>query len=179
MMWLRLDCDNPIFYKTSLLNWKGYLNYLSLATNCRIPFIHNKPVLETKQFLRNYDIERVWFFRPLTCPESWDEPFGLHATYKDAPRFRVELEKIEEKLGHVHSFTHHGFASVKSGTLWSREEVEHIEKTFGLKDLTEVPHYTVTRGSGLQPEHECILFHPCHLHIACSELTQILNEASS
>jgi hypothetical protein len=167
--WVRVDCDNPVYQK-------GWLNYVSLKYGWKIPFIHNRPVWDAKKLLDEYDVPRIWFFRPYTVPnDSWNEPYGLHATYKEPHRFYWELKVIEEKMGVVNYFTRHGFSPLKSGTIWTPQEVLTIEEIFGLTDLTTLYHHTLNRGVEYQGQ-KCILLHPSQLRQSETELRKILKE---
>jgi len=175
-VWLRIDCDNPLFHN-GLLDYRSYLNYLSLKINVKIPNWHNKPLLDSKQFLKRYNIERVWFFHPLTCPNFWNEPFGLHATCKDLKGFGNELDAIELKLGKINYFTRHGSAPAKSGCVWREDEIKTVESRFNIQDLSNIPHYTIGKFHKLNlDEQKNILFHPCHLYKHSGELTHVLDE---
>jgi len=180
-VWLRVDCDDPLFYhERDPFNLpRRFLNYFSLLSNIRIPLLHNQSIWEMKKFLADYEINRIWFFRPCTCPERWDEPFGLHATYNDPKRFRKELDFVQRKLGKVEVFTHHGFAQVKSGTYWSKRDVKEIEDTFGLTDLSFVPHYAPSRHQNMDLGNiKAIFLHPRDINGLRNELKQVLDEVT-
>lgn len=169
-VWLRIDVDHACFNK--------YLSYIRLTTGLPIPNFLNH-VKETKRFLSHYEIERIWFFRPRTCPNDWDEPFGLHATYAEPKKFKKELQTIERKLGKVRYFTRHGYARFASGRLWKKEEINRIEKMFNIIDLSDIPHFTIGRSDPstiewIGRDYEYILFHPIHIKIYRNLIEEVL-----
>ena len=117
-------------------------------------------------------------FRPLTCPDRFDEPHGLHATNPE--KFGKELEAVETKLGKVKFFSRHGYARFASGRIWTKEEIETVEKEYGVIDISGEPHVTVERLkvdplqvnlSGIKH----ILFHPCNLKTHGKSLKVLLS----
>jgi len=116
-------------------------------------------------------------FRPLTCPDKFDEPHGLHATNPE--KFGKELEAVETKLGKVKFFSRHGYARFASGRIWTKEEIKKIEKEYDVIDISDEPHITVERlrkplsqVSFLEIRH--ILFHPCSLRSHGKNLEALL-----
>lgn len=156
-LYLRLDVDHCTFNR--------FLSYFRLVTGLPIPFFLNN-VWETKKFLLKFKIPRIWMFRPLTCPNKFDEPHGLHATNPE--KFGKELEAVEAKLGKIKFFSRHGYARLASGRIWTKEEIRKVEKEYDVVDISDEPHITIERlknspfqVSLLGIRH--ILFHPCNL----------------
>jgi len=135
MIFLRLDVDHACFNK--------YLSYFRLVTGLPIPHYLDH-VKATKKFLDSHysNIKRIWMFRPRTCPNSWDEDFGLHS--RGFYYFPKEYETLKAKLGRPFKyFNRHGFAPFASGTLWTPSMVHVIEERFNVVDLGSFPHLSV------------------------------------
>jgi len=196
-LYLRLDVDRVTDINKVLTHMLGQLR---IQTGLPVPFFLNHVKL-TKKFLKNYDIPRMWFFRSFTCPNHFDEPYGLHSY---SPRFfRKELDIVESKLGTVKFFTRHGFAGIRimntrirpytlfhhilrtSGASWKKDEIKSIEKEYDVTDVTNRKRIGITT---LKTNYdlnwaEQILFHPCdfrsHYHIleevldACMQLKSL------
>jgi len=165
---LRLDVDHACHNKL--------LSYTRLLTGLPIPFFLNH-ALETREFLKSYSLERIWMFRARTCPNKWPEPHGLHVTSPET--FKWELKYIEGKLGEIRYFSRHGFAPYASGRLWSKKEIEFVEKEYNVEDITAIPHITISRLKN-KPEItnlqgiEQILFHPTYIRTHKKQLEIIL-----
>lgn len=192
-LYLRLDVDRVTDVNKVLAHILGQVR---IQTGLPVPFFLNHVKL-TKEFLKNYNIPRIWFFRPFTCPDHFDEPHGLHSY---SPRFfKKELDTVESKLGAVKFFTRHGFAGIKimntriysrtllhhllrtSGAPWKKDEIKSIEKEYDVVDVTGQKHIAVFR---LKPNYdlseiEHILFHPCYIrsHSHFHYLREVLDRA--
>ncbi len=92
--WLRLDVDNPISLKSKHVGMA--LNALNMETGFPIPFflVH---VRKTKELLSKYGVQRTWFFRDFTCPDDFDESFGVHITSPDTAV--DDIRTVRKKLG--------------------------------------------------------------------------------
>jgi hypothetical protein len=133
--------------------------------------------LETREFLKSYAIDRIWMFRARTCPNKWLEPHGLHVTSPGT--FKWELKNVERKLGEIRYFSRHGFAPYASGRLWNKKEIEFVENEYNIKDITNIPHLTISRLK-YEPERgdlcgiEQVLFHPIYIRTHRKKLEIIL-----
>lgn len=165
-VFLRLDVDHCCFNK--------YLSYYRLVTKLPIPsFLDN--VWATKAFLSSFYVKRMWFFRPQTCPNEFDEPFGVHSTNPN--NFANELKSIESKLGKVKYFTRHGFAPFCSGRNWTEKEIRGVEKKFAVVDISDKKHLTVSRMKDTDFNKDGvinILFHPYYLKTHGKILKRVL-----
>ena len=165
-MWLRLDVDHASSSK--------FWNVIRFTTGMKIPNYLDH-VKETLRFLEQYNVPQIWFFRRWTCPDSFPEAFGAHITRpEDAWK---DINTVQKKLGDFKFFTRHGYARLKSGRLWTPHEIEFVEQEYGLKDLSGLPHLTITRNrlEDLKPsEIDHILFHPCHIYREKEQLTSFL-----
>jgi len=174
-LWIRLDVDEAV----ALRNRKAsaFLNMFKMKTMLPIPFFLNS-VKETKEFLSNYlEIPRIWFFRGFNCPKEFDEFFGLHVTKPET--FDKEYRIVESKLGEFKYFTRHGFSKYASGRLWKTEEVRLFERKYNIKDLSDLPHFTVGRGSLAELDLtnlNHILFHTYLIRSHKEELKNILTQ---
>ncbi len=157
-MFLRLDVDHACFNK--------YWSYFRLATGLPIPnFLDHVKIV--KRFLEeNYpEIPRIWMFRPRTCPDRWDEKFGLHSQGFD--KFPSEYKILKRKLGEFKFFNTHGFAPIASGRIWRKEEIEIIERKYKLVNLSNFPHVSIDLEPHLLGEihrFNHVNFHPCHFY---------------
>jgi len=119
------------------------------------------------------EIPQIWFFRKWTCPDNFERPFGVHLTSPETAG--KEFRTVRRKLGDFKYFTRHGYAKVKSGRLWTKEEILKVEEEYGIIDLTSIPHFTVGRSKLFDPRiHICILIHPCHIEIYRDEIEHAL-----
>ena len=156
-MILRLDVDHACFNK--------WLSYFRLTTGLQIPFFLDH-VFETREFLKNKPVDRIWMFRARTCPESWMELHGLHVTSPET--FSWEVNYVEKRLGEVKYFSRHGLAPFASGRLWNKKEIEFVQSEYNVLDISDVQHLTVSRLKD-DPEKvnlhgiEQVLFHPIYI----------------
>jgi hypothetical protein len=145
--------------------------------------------METMPFLRSKfpQIRRRWFIRSIILPPRdlfADEEIGLHVT--NPWKVLNEYTTVENWFGRkIQYYTRHGRAKIASGPAWTDEEKEHVHRALsGLEDLTERPHYTVTRLPD-QPTNldysniDHILFHPVHFRVARNELEEVLRKVAS
>jgi hypothetical protein len=180
MIWLRMDVDNPCYYN---------IVYSNLRLRWKVPIPgYFQQVRETLAFLKaNYPkIPRLWFIRSIILPPPNlldSEVIGLHVT--EPRNILNEYSLVSKWLGRdIDYYTRHGKAKVRSGRIWTRDD-EHYVKTVlpHLTDLSDKPHYTITRLPG-QPSNldlSCIdhlLLHPEHYRIAKQELDELLERVS-
>lgn len=170
--WLRLDVDKSVALKRKNLGMA--LNALRMKTGVPAPFFLAH-VRDTKELLSRYKVQRVWFFRDFTCPDEFDEPFGIHITRPEM--VNEEIRGIRKKLGDFSLFTRHGIARWKSGRLWTDKEISFVEEEYGLKDMSSLPHITVSRWDGEEMPRNIdhVLFHPCYIYIHRERLIDILD----
>lgn len=162
--WVRLDVDNPSTIKP--------FNYLRLFLG--VPAGRLKHVEETMKVIPE-NVPQIWFFRKWTCPERFERPFGAHLTSPETTN--QEIEVIWKKLGEFKYFTRHGYAPIKSGRLWSVDEILKVERRYRLTDLTDISHFTVSRmklENFVPEEMKCVLFHPCYIYRYREKLKKIL-----
>jgi hypothetical protein len=127
-------------------------------------------VYALKDFLKNYEMWRVWFFRPLTAPrEQWDEPFGLHVT--KPWNITKEKELLETTMGEIVTcYTKHGGARFMSGQTIPRWVDDQLQKNSLMVDFSDLeylfigrPHYyPKLKDKQTLDRIECILIHPIH-----------------
>lgn len=170
--WLRLDVDNSVALKNR--NFNRAINAFKMITGFPIPFFLAH-VMETKELLSSYDIKRVWFFRGLTCPDEFDEPFGVHITSPETAENETKI--IRKKLGDFSLFTRHGYSRRRSGRLWTAEEISFVEEEYGLKDVSDLPHITISRWNenAIPSNIDHVLFHPCYIYTHRERLLDILD----
>lgn len=170
--WLRLDVDHSAALKNR--NIGRAIHAFRMITGFPIPFFLAH-VAETKKLLLNYNLKRIWFFRGFTCPDEFDEPFGVHITSPETAE--KEIRTVRKKLGEFGLFTRHGYARLRSGRLWTTEEVCFIEEEYGLKDMSALPHITVSRweGSKINRNIDHVLFHPCYIYTHRERLLNVLD----
>jgi len=192
-IYLRLDVDRAVADININKPLAHLLNLYKLQTGLPAPFFLEHVYL-TKEFLKKYNIRRIWFFRPFTCPDEFDEPHGLHSY---SPKFfPKELEIVESKLGTVKYFTRHGARGISlmqkriyshhlfhnllriSGRPWKKDEIKRIEKEYDVIDVTDRKHRAI---SGLTSNYnlsdiEQILFHPCYIKTHKHVLKKVLDE---
>ena len=173
-MWIRIDVDFAVALENKKIS--AALNLYKMKTGLPIPFFLNH-VKETKKFLLNYhDIPRIWFFRWFSCPKEFDEPFGLHVTNPET--FDKEHKIVKSKLGEFQYFTRHGFSKRASGRIWKAEEIRFFEKKYHVKDLSDMPHLTISRHNLAMfdlSNLNHILFHPYLIQSHKEGLRKILN----
>lgn len=121
-------------------------------------------------------------FRPETCPDNWKGKFGLHSCGPD--KFSEEYQAVTKKLGTFRFFNTHGDAPFRAGKLvWTRHEIEIVEKNFDVVCLNKYPFTSIDfdflsfkfwlSRYGLKGLHH-INFHPCHLHSHKQNLVETL-----
>lgn len=169
--WLRLDVDHSVALKNRKMGEE--LSIFRMITRFPIPFFLSH-VAETQKLLLNYDIRQVWFFRELTCPDEFDKPFGVHITSPETAE--KEIRTVRKKLGDFSLFTRHGFTRVASGRLWTADEIRFVEEEYGLKDVSDHPHITVSlwNENTIPSNIDNLLFHPCYIYTHRERLVNLL-----
>ena len=161
--WIRLDVDNP---STNRL-----LNHAHLVLNLPIP----RKLHHLREAMRVIpaDIPQIWFFRKWTCPDIFERPFGAHLTSPETTE--EEIRTVRKKLGEFKYFTRHGYSKRKSGRLWTEDEILKVEEEYGIIDLTDIPHFTVSRTKLFdRRSHVCVLIHPCHVETYRDEIEHVI-----
>jgi hypothetical protein len=176
MIWLRIDVDNPCYYHPI---------YTRVRLRSRIPIPgYYKPRRETMRFLRSKfpNIQPRWFIRSIILPPKdlfKDEEIGADITNRK--KAWDEYSIVAKWFGReIKYYTRHGRAKIVSGPKWTQEEVELVHKSLSrLQDLTDKPHYFITRLPARPSQLNYtnlghILFHPVHFRIVRDELEEVL-----
>lgn len=169
--WLRLDVDNSVALKRKHIGMA--LNALRMETGFPVPFflVH---VRKTKELLLRYGVQRIWFFRDFTCPDDFDEHFGVHITSPDTAD--NDIRTVRKNLGDFSLFSRHGHSKRISGRLWTAEEIRFVEEEYSLNDVSDLPHVTISRWNedAIPSNIDHVLFHPCYIYIHRERLVNLL-----
>jgi hypothetical protein len=113
-----------------------------------------------------------------------DEQIGLHVT--NPMNVLNEYAAVSRWLGRsISCYTRHGHAKIASGKVWTDEEKNYVKKVLPeLEDLSDKPHYTITRLPDLPSRIDVqgldhILFHDVHFRVARRELEEVLERVTS
>ena len=180
MVWLRMDVDNPCYY---------HVLYSNLRLRWKIPVPgYFQQVKESLSFLKaKYpNIPRIWFIRSIVLPPPnllQSEVVGLHVT--EPKNILAEYSSVRNWIGHdMDCYTRHGIAKVRSGRIWTEDDEQHVKRVLPhLTDLSDKPHYTITRLPAEPSKLDLngidhILLHPEHFRIAKQELDDLLERVS-
>lgn len=175
-----MDVDNPCYYNLVFSN-------LRLRWKVPIPGYFQQ-VRETLDYLKaKYPtIPRIWFIRSIILPPPNlldSEVIGLHVT--EPKDILNEYSTVSKRLQRdIDYYTRHGIAKVRSGKKWTEEDERYVKTVLPqLTDLSDKPHYTITRlpdqpGSLDLSGIDHILLHPEHYRTAKQELDELLHRMS-
>jgi len=183
--WLRLDVDNPCYYR-------AIRTRIRLRWNIPI-WGYCEQVKDTLAYLKQSHptIKRVWFIRHIILPPHGlldDEEIGLHIT--EPHNVLKEYKKVSNHFHReFYKFTRHGHSPIASGRLWAPEDHEYVRSVLPhMVDLSDLPHYTISHSPDSKlddalytnfGEVDHVLFHPEHLKLNKSELDWALRQVEA